>query len=86
MLKLHADFALGFRQDKQQLRRSFTVTYATPLMYASFHMVMSISFCLVLMTEVYFLARQHTQWLRCWLRGSTTVWSPQWTSMTTVWI
>ncbi|MGH0173101.1 UNVERIFIED_CONTAM: hypothetical protein FKN15_068307 [Acipenser sinensis] len=29
---------------------------------------------------------QHTQRLRCWLRGSTTVWSPQRISMTTVWI
>ncbi|MGH0164039.1 UNVERIFIED_CONTAM: hypothetical protein FKN15_046204 [Acipenser sinensis] len=31
-------------------------------------------------------AYQHTQRLRCWLRGSTTVRSPQCISMTTVWI
>ncbi|MGH0117377.1 UNVERIFIED_CONTAM: hypothetical protein FKN15_033472 [Acipenser sinensis] len=31
-------------------------------------------------------AHQHTQRLRCWLQGSTTVRSPQRISMTTVWI
>ncbi|MGH0135566.1 UNVERIFIED_CONTAM: hypothetical protein FKN15_025704 [Acipenser sinensis] len=31
------------------------------------------------------LAHQHTQQLRCWLRGSTTARSPQRISMTTVW-
>ncbi|MGH0160197.1 UNVERIFIED_CONTAM: hypothetical protein FKN15_038777 [Acipenser sinensis] len=32
------------------------------------------------------LAHQHTQRLRCWLRGSTIVRPPQRISMTTVWI
>ncbi|MGH0164698.1 UNVERIFIED_CONTAM: hypothetical protein FKN15_069902 [Acipenser sinensis] len=40
------------------------------------------------MGSAYFasLAYQHTQRLRCWLRGSTIVRPPQRISMTTVWI
>jgi len=57
---------LGFRQDKHKLRRSFTVNYASPSIYAP------------VLSGVLDVSAHR--------RVATTVWSPQWTSTTTVWI